>query len=94
MDYKKVWMRDRGIRNMEDSCCEVVGCYRYVDEVHHIEPRGMGGTRKPPDPKKLIGLCRTHHEQAEGLRGEKFTKEKLMWFVEISKIEMGKFRNG
>ena len=39
--------------------CEVCGG-RMVD-IHHIDCRGMGGSKNKDEISNLIGLCREHH---------------------------------
>jgi hypothetical protein len=39
--------------------CEICGA-RMVD-IHHIEARGMGGSREKDNIDNLIGLCRSCH---------------------------------
>lgn len=43
--------------------CEV--CGGTAVDVHHIDPRGMGGSKEKDDYENLIGLCRTCHLKAE-----------------------------
>lgn len=49
----------------EDCICELPGCGKFINDIHHIQCRGMGGD---PQGKKdvienLMGLCREHHDQ-------------------------------
>jgi hypothetical protein len=39
--------------------CEICGI-KAVD-IHHIEPRGMGGTKQSDTIENLMALCRMHH---------------------------------
>jgi hypothetical protein len=41
--------------------CELPECGKQAKDLHHIECRGMGGTKKPEDITNLIALCREHH---------------------------------
>ncbi len=45
-----------------DSLCEICGTFRHL-EVHHVLPRGMGGSREPKvlGEDNLITLCWTCH---------------------------------
>lgn len=45
--------------------CEVQGCTNRAVDVHHIDRRGMGGSKKKDYIENLAGLCRTHHDMAE-----------------------------
>lgn len=44
-------------------------------DVHHIDPRGMGGSQSKDYTENLMGLCRKHHDQAEA---KLIPKEKLI----------------
>ncbi len=37
-------------------------CGRKAVDIHHIESRGMGGTKKPDEISNLMAVCRTCHE--------------------------------
>jgi len=43
--------------------CEVCGT-KAVD-IHHIEPRGMGGSKTKDYIENLMALCRKHHIKCE-----------------------------
>ena len=39
--------------------CEI--CGKMAQDIHHIECRGMGGTKKPENIENLMALCRECH---------------------------------
>jgi hypothetical protein len=41
--------------------CEI--CLARANDLHHIEARGMGGSKKKDTIDNLMGLCRKHHEE-------------------------------
>jgi len=41
--------------------CEV--CDTTAVDIHHIEPRGMGGSKEKDTPDNLMALCRECHTQ-------------------------------
>mgnify|MGYP003109503976 CR=1 FL=1 len=43
--------------------CEV--CKTRAVDIHHIEPRGMGGSKSKDFIANLVALCRTCHQCAE-----------------------------
>lgn len=45
--------------------CEIPNCNRRAVDIHHMTPRGMGGSKKLDYVENLIALCREHHEEAE-----------------------------
>jgi 5-methylcytosine-specific restriction endonuclease McrA len=64
--------------------CEMCGT-KAVD-VHHIEPRGMGGSKTKDYIENLVGLCRKCHLKAE--KEKKFNeKVKVAHLKNINKHE-------
>jgi len=43
--------------------CEIPGCNKAANDVHHIEARGLGGdpTGAKDVIENLMGVCRNHH---------------------------------
>ena len=41
--------------------CEV--CNQRANDVHHIEARGMGGSKLKDNIENLMALCRKHHDK-------------------------------
>lgn len=39
--------------------CEI--CDNEAQDIHHIERRGMGGSKEKDFPENLMALCRTDH---------------------------------
>lgn len=62
------WHERRDAHLAENPTCvltQLSACFGRLD-VHHIEPRGMGGSRKDSSP--LATLCRKHHNHVEANR--------------------------
>ena len=38
---------------------------RAAVDIHHISPRGMGGSKLKDYPENLMAICREHHIEAE-----------------------------
>lgn len=57
--HTKIYLRHFGYDVSDFVPCEVCGC-RAVD-IHHIEPRGMGGSKKADTIENLMALCRECH---------------------------------
>jgi len=53
--------------------CEI--CENKAVDIHHIEPRGMGGSKTKDTIENLQALCRSCHHEADF--GTKLSKEKL-----------------
>ncbi len=49
-------------------------CGNQAVDIHHIDPKGMGGRKGADVIENLVALCRTHHEDAHS---SKITKEEL-----------------
>lgn len=85
MNYKQVWLKSRGLTEGDIILCEV--CGQSAADIHHIIPKGMGGTKRKYTGDILIALCRHDHDRAGGLRQPKLEKEYLL---EIAKKNIDK----
>lgn len=56
-------------------------CGGVAVDVHHIEPRGSGGSKLWDFIENLIGLCRLDHDRAEGKIQPKILKSELKKIV-------------
>lgn len=61
--HTKVYMQFFGYGEGEFIPCEVTG--QRANDVHHISPRGMGGSDKKDIPENLCALTRRVHDLAE-----------------------------
>ena len=61
--HTKIYLKSRGLTGHEFIPCEGCGGRQVVD-VHHLENRGMGGSKLLDTPDNLIGLCRFCHDRA------------------------------
>ncbi len=65
--HVQIFLESRNRTGHEPMKCE--WCFkRPIADVHHIERRGMGGSKTKDYPENLIGLCRQDHEDAEAGR--------------------------
>jgi len=71
--HTKTYLNHFGYTKADFIPCEVCGA-KAVD-IHHIEPRGMGGSKKKDYIENLQALCRKCHHEADF--GTKLPKEKL-----------------
>ena len=58
--HTKVYLDHFGYDKTSFIACEVCGA-QAVD-IHHIEARGMGGSKQADTIDNLMALCRKHHE--------------------------------
>lgn len=63
--------------------CEV--CDKTAVDIHHIEPRGMGGSSERDTPENLMALCRECHSYF-GDKKQFKRMLKTMHYVRIEKI--------
>lgn len=49
-----------GIDKGDFIACEV--CGSSAVDIHHLEPKGMGGSKTKDYIENLVALCRKHHE--------------------------------
>ena len=57
--YKQVYLDYFGLDICDFIPCEICGS-RAVD-IHHIEPKGMGGSKTKDNIENLIAVCRGCH---------------------------------
>lgn len=57
--HVKIYMEFFDYGETDFMPCEI--CGQKLNDIHHIERRGMGGTRKPDVIGNLMGLCRVCH---------------------------------
>jgi hypothetical protein len=65
-DYKKVYLEGMGydydfVFGSLFIPCEI--CESQIEDIHHIDGRGMGGTSKVYGVEELQGICRKHHTE-------------------------------
>ena len=61
--YIMVYLESRGLTKTDFIGCEV--CGRPASDIHHIQPRGMGGSKFRDTADNLIALCRFCHIVAD-----------------------------
>lgn len=64
--------------------CEVCGAV--ANDIHHIQARGMGGSKTADRIENLMALCRKHHE----MYGDK--KQFKEWLQKVHDIKMNERR--
>jgi 5-methylcytosine-specific restriction endonuclease McrA len=62
-NHTRVYLESRGLTEWDWIGCEV--CGRPASDIHHIQPRGMGGSKFRDTPDNLIALCRFCHIVAD-----------------------------
>ena len=74
-NHTKVYLNHFGYIGEDFIPCETCGA-RAVD-IHHIEARGIGGTKIGDKIENLMALCREHHiEYGDKKQYMEFLKEK------------------
>lgn len=58
--YVKKYLKASGKDEGEEILCEVCGAV--ATDIHHIQRRGMGGSKTADRPENLMALCRKCHE--------------------------------
>lgn len=57
--HTKIYLTYFGYDKSDFIPCEV--CGSQAVDIHHIHPRGMGGTKTKDTIENLMALCRKHH---------------------------------
>lgn len=75
--HTKIYTKFFNIGEQDFHPCEM--CSSKAVDVHHIEPRGMGGSKTKDYIENLAGLCRNCHNKAEKSKefNEKVKKKHL-----------------
>jgi 5-methylcytosine-specific restriction endonuclease McrA len=58
-NHTKVYLKEMGFSTTDWIPCEVCGATAV--DIHHIESRGMGGSKTADTIDNLMALCRTCH---------------------------------
>ena len=61
--HTKIYFQAMGISPVEFVGCEV--CGRRAVSIHHIRPRGMGGSKTRDVIENLMALCHECHYEAD-----------------------------
>lgn len=65
--------------------CEI--CSKKAVDIHHIESRGMGGSKKADTPENLMALCRSCHLTYGDIKDKKdFLKERHYEFSKKASV--------
>jgi len=62
-NHTKVYLTFYHLRDTSEVNC--VMCGNQAQDIHHLSPRGMGGSKCADHIENLAALCRQHHQNAE-----------------------------
>jgi 5-methylcytosine-specific restriction endonuclease McrA len=68
-NHTKVYLKGMGYDTTDFIPCEV--CQAKAVDIHHIESRGMGGSKTADTIENLMALCRTCHVEFGDLKQHK-----------------------
>jgi hypothetical protein len=72
--HTQIYLQGMGYKTTDFIPCEV--CGSQAVDIHHIEARGMGGSKDRDTIENLMGLCRQHHiEYGDKKQYKEFLKE-------------------
>ena len=68
--------------------CEAPKCYKRAVDIHHIEARGMGGSKSKDYIENLAALCRLCHDKAGANKdfNKTIKKHHLNWLKVFAKF--------
>lgn len=66
--HVRIYIDSMGYDESDWIRCEIIGCQETAVDIHHIDPRGMGGSKSKDYIENLQGLCRHHHIKYGDLR--------------------------
>lgn len=86
-NYIKIFMEFYGYTADDVIPCGI--CNEPSADVHHIEARGMGGSKNKDYIENLIPLCRLHHHRYGDIPSQKeYLKEIVRAMVEARRLEL------
>jgi 5-methylcytosine-specific restriction endonuclease McrA len=78
--HTKIYLQYFGLTIADFVSCEV--CQSKAVDIHHIEARGMGGSKSKDEIENLMALCRNCHEKF----GDKKQYMKYLKDIHLKKI--------
>lgn len=72
LKHKRIYFQFFGIGDQDIVLCEC--CYQKAVDIHHIDNKGMGGSKEKDYIENLMALCRRCHNAAHD---EEISMEKL-----------------
>lgn len=81
--HTKIYFQHFGHQIPSDVLCE--NCNAPAVDIHHLEPRGMGGSKNKDVIDNLMALCRNCHIKAEN--DKKFNEQLKIIHNNIIKIK-------
>lgn len=82
--HTKVYLNHFGYTIADTILCEI--CNSVAVDIHHINARGMGGSKKADNIENLMALCRICHDK-HGDISDKKEWLKMIHFEKLSRIK-------
>ena len=68
-NHTKIYLKEMNYHETDWIPCEM--CGQTAVDIHHIEARGMGGSKDKDVIENLMALCRSCHNRYEGNKSDK-----------------------
>ena len=68
-NHTKIYLKEMNYHDTDWIPCEM--CGQTAVDIHHIEARGMGGSKDKDIIENLMALCRSCHNRYEGNKSDK-----------------------
>lgn len=68
-NHTKIYLKEMNYHETDWIPCEM--CGQTAVDIHHIEARGMGGSKDKDIIENLMALCRSCHNRYEGNKSDK-----------------------
>ena len=82
--HTQIYLQGMGYKKTDFIPCEV--CGSQAVDIHHIEARGMGGSKRADVIENLMGLCRKCHIEY----GDKKQYKEFLKDIHLKNIPNGK----
>lgn len=82
--HTKLYLKFFGFDESDFIPCEICGALAV--DIHHIEARGMGGTKQADTIDNLMALCREHHlEFGDKKQHKEYLNNTHEFYIELKK---------
>jgi len=83
--YTKLYLKFFGFDESDFIPCEI--CGSLAVDIHHIDARGMGGTKIADTIDNLMALCREHHmEFGDKKQHKEYLKNTHDFYIQLRKF--------
>lgn len=85
-NYKKIFLEFWELETIDFINCINPNCLKTSVDLHHIDNKGIGGSKKKDYIENLAPCCRLCHDKAHDYKEfNQFIKKRLLFCIELKK---------